>query len=225
MARRLPEINGAGIVLTGSFNPAIFQPAWFARQNLLPQTEADTADVKAIVHQFCDFETGRFHIQVTNERFAVLTKADANPAPLRDLVLGTFYILEHTPVSALGLNRHMHFSLPSMDVWNQVGHKLAPKEPWKEIMKGHIGLRALIIQNESAPPEGETALPKGATLTVKLEPSTQIKYGVYFDTNENYPAPATDGLKSLMEVVRERWEGAYDDAHQIADRILAWTTQ
>jgi hypothetical protein len=143
MAQRIPEINGAGIVMTGSFNATIFQPQWFARFNLLPVAEADAAKVKILVPQVCEFETERFHIQVTEDRFMALSKPAANPAPLLDLVAGTFFVLEHTPVTALGLNRMMHFSLDSEEHWHQVGNKLAPKEGWNGILPGRVGMRSL----------------------------------------------------------------------------------
>ena len=40
MARHVLEVNGTSVALTGSFNPTIFQPQWFARQNLLPAEES-----------------------------------------------------------------------------------------------------------------------------------------------------------------------------------------
>ena len=109
MARHVLEVNSASVVLAGSFNPTIFQPQWFVRQNLLPAEECEKAEIKIIAPQVCEFHTERFVIQVTTERFAVLSKPDANPAPIRDLVAGTFFTLEHTPLKALGLNRDMHF--------------------------------------------------------------------------------------------------------------------
>jgi hypothetical protein len=106
MALRIPEIDGAAVTLLGSFNPSIFQPQWFARQQLLPSAEADTAEVKVLVPQVCHFEIERFIVQVTNDRFAAASKANTNSAPLRDLVIGTFFILEHTPVTAIGLKAY-----------------------------------------------------------------------------------------------------------------------
>src|SRR5438132_983763 len=98
MADRQPEVSGSGVVLLGSFNPAIFQPAWFARQNLIPTAEVDTAEIKIVHPQISHFETERFVIQATAERFVALTKPNAPEIAIRDLVMGTFYILEHTPV-------------------------------------------------------------------------------------------------------------------------------
>lgn len=109
MPERVPEISGSSIVLLGSFNPKIFQPEWFGRHNLLPQGEVDAAKVKIIHPEFCQFETERFEVQITHERFSAASKPNSTPLPLRDLVLGTFFILEHTPVTAMGLNRQMHF--------------------------------------------------------------------------------------------------------------------
>jgi hypothetical protein len=62
------EIAGASVVRTGSFNPAIFHPEWFANNGLLPRREVDEADVKVVHPQLSNFETERFIIQVTPER-------------------------------------------------------------------------------------------------------------------------------------------------------------
>ena len=132
MARLILEVNGASVVLTGSFNPTIFQPEWFLRQNLLPAEECGKAEIKVIAPQVCEFQTERFIIQVTTERFAVLSKPDANPAPIRDLVAGTFFTLPHTPLKALGLNRDMHFVLPSEEAWHQVETRLLQRTSGKE---------------------------------------------------------------------------------------------
>jgi hypothetical protein len=50
MSDRLPEIQGISIVLLVDFNPKIFQPAWFAAQNLIRQQEADEATIHIKVH-------------------------------------------------------------------------------------------------------------------------------------------------------------------------------
>ena len=44
------------------------------------------------IHKYSQFETERFVVQVTLERFNAQTKPSATVEPLRDLVLGTFYI-------------------------------------------------------------------------------------------------------------------------------------
>ena len=168
------EINGASVVMVGSFNPAIFHPEWFARNGLLPQGEVDSADLQVVHPQLSQFETERFSFQITMDRFAALTKPNTTAGPLRDLILGTFFILEHTPVSAIGLNRMLHFAMGSEEAWHRLGDRLAPKEPWNPILEGRPGLRNLdiITQKES---------PKGASVMVRIQPSIQVQHGVYFN--------------------------------------------
>jgi hypothetical protein len=210
-----PTIEGGSIVLLGSFNPKIFQPEWFLRQGLLPEAEAAEAQIKLIHPQVSEFETERFHIQVIAERFAAISQKIANPAPLRDLVRGTFFILEHTPVTAMGLNCLMHFPMESEELWHRIGDKLAPKDGWNDILPHRVGLTSLSLLTQKDPQTG-------AEYRVKVEPSIQVKYGVYIEVNEHYRAPDVDALKSLMDILDKRWEEAQNYGHRIADHILAW---
>jgi hypothetical protein len=216
MPDRIPEISSSSIILMGSFNPKIFQPEWFGRQGLLPQPEVDSAEVKIIAQQICHFETERIIIQVMEGRFAAVSKPNSNAAPLRDLVQGTFYILEHTPaVTAMGLNRQMHFPIGSESKWHQIGDKLAPKEGWNGVLEGRPGMLSLSIL-------AERVGPPTAKFTVKVEPSLLIKFGVYFETNEHYQAPEAEPLKSLMKTLGDKWEETQTHASRVANHILSW---
>ena len=136
---------------------------------------------------------------------------------VRDIVLGTFFLLEHTPVSALGLNRQMHFSLGSEEDWHRVGDRLAPKEGWSGVLEGRPGMRALLITTQRGDEQG-------SIVGVRVEPSAQIKHGVFFELNEHYPAPKIEPLKNLMGIVRDRWEEGGRYAARIADHILDWAS-
>lgn len=213
-----PEISGTNIVLIGSFNPKIFQPEWFLRQNLLPTSEAEAADIKVVHPEICFFETERFVIQVTSQRFLAASKTSANAEPLRDLVSGTFFILEHTPASAMGLNTQMHFQLSSEADWHKLGDNLAPKDGWASILSGRPGMLSLTVQSGADPANGSRT-------TVKIEPSVRLKFGAYFEINENYPAQSDNGLKELMDILRGRWAEAQTYAGKIASHILKWAVE
>jgi hypothetical protein len=209
------EINGASIVLVGSFNPAIFQPEWFARNGLLPPGEIEDAKLSLVHPQVSQFETERFAFQITLDRFSVQGKPNATGGPLRDLVAGTFYILEHTPVTVMGLNRMMHFAMGSEDAWHKLGDKLAPKEAWREVLAHRPGLRSLDILSQEDPPNGQS-------MVVRVQPSLSIKWGVYFETNEQFPAPKERGLENMMETLQNRWEDSQRNGERIARYILNW---
>jgi len=216
MSAKFPELDGAAVTLNGSFNPKIFQPQWFARQNLLPQAEADAAEIQIIHPQVCQFQTERFHVQVTLEQFTMATKPNTTSEPLRDLVVGTFFILEHTPVSAMGTNRMMHFPTSSQDEWHRIGDALAPKDLWAPVLVGRPGLESLDI---SAYPDGQTKY----RVNVKVQPSRLITNGVYFEVNNHHVAPNEDGLRSCMAVLRDSWEEKQNAALKIAVHILQRT--
>src|SRR5262245_43736296 len=101
-------LNRMAIVFRGSFNPAIFHPSWFARHDILRAAEADEARVQILNGHITDFKTGWVQVQVTRDRFAAVSVNGGYEGPLLDLVLSTFTILEHTPLSQLGMNREVH---------------------------------------------------------------------------------------------------------------------
>jgi hypothetical protein len=210
-----PKIDGGSIVLIGSFNPSIFQPEWFARQGLLPEAEAAEAKIKLIHSQITEFETERFQIQITAERFTTVSQLNANPAPLRDLVRGTFFILEHTPVTVMGLNCLLHFPMESEQAWHHIGDRLAPKEGWNGILSDRPGLASLSILTQK---DKET----GVQFRVRVEPSMSVQHGIFFEINEQHIAPKVEPLKALMEILDKRWEESRNYGHRIADHILAW---
>ena len=209
------DVSAASIVLVGSFNPAIFQPEWFARNGLLPQGEVADATVQVIHPQVCQFETERFVFQVTLDRFSAQTKPNTTGGPLRDLVLGAFYILEHTPVTAIGINRMMHFPTGSEEAWHRLGDKLAPKDPWSAVLEGRPGLRTLEILAQKDPTS------KNAVM-VRVQPSVIVPLGAYFEINEHYSTAGDDGLKSAMKILQDRWEEAQTNGENVARHILTW---
>ena len=216
MPEPLLALTGTSIVLIGAFNPRIFQPEWFARQSLLPQKEVEAANIQIIHQQVTQFETERFVFQVTDDRLLAATKPNTIAEPLRDLIAGTFYILEHTPVQGIGLNRQMHFKMDSEEAWHKVGDKLVPKEGWAQIVDRRPGMRNLQVLYGSTSPE-EPAI------TATVQPSVQVvPHGVYFEVNYHFNIPKDDGLKFMMAVLNDRWEECQNDAERMAKFILDW---
>jgi len=98
-------LEALGIVHRGNFNPAIFQPSWFAAQNLIRPQEAEAAEIEIIHPKVAAFTAGWLRLHVVEDRFHASTTQVAYFETLRDLVLGVFGILSHIPLKALGINR------------------------------------------------------------------------------------------------------------------------
>lgn len=85
-----PQFEGVSIVILGQFNPAIFQPAWFAAQNLVRPQEAESAEIQLIHPEAAVLRMEWLQLNVVRERFQASTIQSAYFEPLRDLVTSVF---------------------------------------------------------------------------------------------------------------------------------------
>jgi hypothetical protein len=54
------ELDTVSVVLLGAFNPAIFQPMWFAAQELLSREDAENANLKVIHNDLTKLKNDSF---------------------------------------------------------------------------------------------------------------------------------------------------------------------
>jgi hypothetical protein len=212
-----PAVQGASIVALGSFNPAIFQPLWLSGNNLIRKEEAEDAEIKIIHRDVTIFSAKWFSLQVTRDRYSVDTEDPTTYQPLRDLVLGTFKILEHTPVRAFGLNRYQHVRMASEEEWNAFGDRYVPKELWRPILD-KPGMRALVVEGKR---KGSTA----NQMQVKIEPSRKVHPGVFIHMNEHYDIPddlsPMDAIAFFLETLQSSWDDFFSYLQQVSDHLLA----
>ena len=223
-----PEIDGVSVILVGSFNPAIFTPAWFALHGLLPQGIADSADLAVAHKQMTTFNADWLRLEVTPDQFHVET-VQAPHVRIHDLVLRVFgEHLHHTPLTAFGLNRNVHFQAASLAARDQLGRILAPVEPWgawgQELgLDGeHGGMTSLTMTQVD--PQGR---PTGGRINVKVEPSVRIgngRTGVFVRVNDHY-AVEDAGLGAagrLMDLFKGNFQTSLSRSEQIIDHIMSF---
>jgi hypothetical protein len=216
---RQPELEGASFVAIGSFNPTIFQPRWLGAQQLIRPEEAENAKITVIQAEIADFSTGWFQLQVLQNRLQLASQDPRQYGPLRDLASALFVLLPHTPVKLVGVTRTFHFKMPSIEAWHTVGHVLAPKEVWNELLV-QPGLRAIVVQG------ARKDAPSGGRVHVKIEPSTKVELGLYVEVNEEFQAPTNDdsalvdGSNWVSNRLTEHWEPIIRFAETVADRFL-----
>lgn len=212
------KIEGIGIVLVGSFNPQIFQPAWFAAQGLIRKEEGESAKIQVIHPEIAAFSLDWAQLQVTHENFVLdsSTTQQFSPALLRDLALGTFRLLPHTPVKMMGLNRSFHFPIESEALWHSIGHKLAPKEHWNGLLE-KPGTRSLSV--EGIRPDKH----KGRIL-VKVEPSIQLHPGVFVHINDHFEVEnpnTTTGANEMVDILEKQWQVSLERSERIGYTLLS----
>lgn len=139
--------EGIQIVLLGSFNPAIFHPQWFARKNLMSDSEAEAAQLEVCHSDVAKFSTDWFELEVLQKRLTIRTKHIGRAEELRDLIASTFLVLNETPVEAAGFNKQCIYRAESDKYWHLVGNTLAPKNIWEEVLPGApLGMKGVEIQ-------------------------------------------------------------------------------
>ena len=112
MAAAVTEAESASIVLVGSFNPAILHPQWFAKHGLIPEGEAEAAQVAVVSPSLTVVQFTWFTLQVTDKWFTATTTDPSQYRALEECVSGTFALLEFTPIVAMGLNSERGTSMP-----------------------------------------------------------------------------------------------------------------
>ena len=202
------------IVLLGKLNPAIFQPAWFSAHSLIRETEADVA-LKVIHPDVALFDLQWAKFDINPERFVVTTEQEPYFEVVRDLVLGTFRLLEHTPIKAIGFNTTANYKVNDREDWDQFGHSLAPKDFWNSSLS-HPGLVSLTIQGER---EDEY---KGY-IRVTTGPISKPQYGVQIAVNDHFEPSAGEEFfshGSVAEILASEWGESCNRAEKIIGDLI-----
>jgi hypothetical protein len=216
-ARRQPHrvSDGSSIVLLGSFNPPILQPAWFAAHGLVPESEAEEADIEIVHRDLVVFRLPWCELQVTRERFHLSSAEAPTAALIHDLAVGTFDILSHTPVHAMGLNRNVHYEMPSIDSWHKVGRELVPSEKWSTFLR-EPGMRSLTV-------EGLREDDRAGYVRVRVEPSNRVPHGVYIEVNNHLgpvDSPASEPNREVIAVLVEDWGPSQERADEAIKKVV-----
>ena len=208
------EIDSSSIIILGSFNPGIFHPIWFKANGLIKPEEADKAKLDITSPMITIFGVEWFRLQVETQKFVIQTDNETHFELLSDLVIGTFSLLEHTPVSAMGLNRMMHFKMDSEESWNAFGNKIAPKDVWQGVLQ-EPGLLSLVMQGPKQRPNQRAE----NVINVRIESSPQITPGIYIDVNNHFEIKDND-LQKVLKILKESWRDVLINSRKIADEII-----
>ena len=220
-----PEISGVAVVLLGSFNPAIFTPAWFGLQGLLPKATVESAELGVAHSSVTEFTAEWLRLGVRPDRFS----AETSQAPLIracDLVVRTFReLLPHTPLKALGINREVHFRVPGAAERDRIGRKLAPTAPWGDWGRliepdgAHGGMISLTMRQNRV-----GGRPSGDQINVTVEPSASLGFaGVYVRVNDHYAAGENGegGGGGLIERLEREFEQSARRSELLIDQVMS----
>jgi len=222
-----PEISGVSIVLVGSFNPPIFHPEWFAKHSLISDKEKEAAEIAIIHREIAMFRMEWLTINVQPERFVAETQ-EAPFIRLSDFVVKTFKdFLHHTPISMMGINRQVDFSVENEDMRNRIGKMLAPHGAWGEWGKNIEGKspkeRGGMISLSMLQKDLDDR--KRGYIKAKVEPSSKIKdVGIYMEVNDHYevePPVQNQDCEEIIIILERQFDDSLKRSEWIIDQIMA----
>ena len=225
-----PEISGIYVILIAEegFTPAILTPAWFELHGLLPVGTAETATLGVSHRQVTVFETDWLNLEVNTNQFI----ASTNQEPfirVRDLVLRVFRErLSQTPISAMGINRDVHFKVRTAAERESIGRQLAPLAPWGELgQELHLNDHGAGMSSLTMSQHARHNTTSDGQFNITVEPSRQIAVdssGVYVRINRHYAineGAGADATMRFMEILADSFEATHRRSDQIIDHVMS----
>ncbi len=195
--------EGINIVLIGQFSPAIFQPAWLASEDLIRQEEASSAEIAVIHQDITVFSTNWFHLEVLQQRVTLSTTTNGYYQPLRDLAIGIFSILDSTPISIFGFNKHYHFALQSQEEYLSYMEQLSPSSvPWDDMLEAPK-FQSVSMQGKQPNSHHESHV------RITVEQSNRVSNGVAVSINEQFSLPKQGEVydaTAFLQTISHTWK-------------------
>ncbi|MFF3710020.1 hypothetical protein [Streptomyces phaeochromogenes] len=230
-----PELasDATAIVVLGEFDPLLVTPRWLRQMDLIGAEDYESYEVELISSKASVVNFGSIQIKVVPGTLEVNTEAVSDVEAARDLAAGILLSGGTSSISAMGINRTVHFSVPFED-WHAIGDALAPKEVWNGVL--HLpGMMSVGLMG--ARDDGYSG-----SINVNVQPSAAIRPGVFISINDHYtlthadpvtqrfgPAPpeqtdldrSPDKVTVATKIMTEGFSASRGRSQSIIDRVAA----
>ena len=214
------------IVLLGSFNPAIFHPAWFELHGVISKDVASAAEVNVVHNEISNMTLGDIVVTAEVGKFQVAT-SNAPEIRLLDFISVVFGdVLPHSKVRSFGVNKSTHFRAISAERRIEMGRRLAPLHPWGAFgerlaasegdeLGGMMSLRMREILNDED---------SSGHLEVRIEPSNALdrRTGIFVAVNRHFDLKddgETVGAKAAVSKLDQSFVASLEKADEIINHF------
>jgi len=211
-----PFQEASSVVFIGSFNPMIFQPSWFSDNDLMAESLTSMAEEVIITRELSIFVVSNIHVQVELGRFS-LTTSDASMAPvIRDIAVGCFSVLEHTPLDLLGMNLDSTFESIPDQKWDKMTSRFAPSAPWDSVLE-KPQMRVILM-------EGRRAGCNASKVTIRVQP--QLPSGCLVAINQHYVLGQEERTsvqqrnENALRALQDDWQSFRTYAQKAAPKLI-----
>lgn len=230
-----PELanDSMNVVLLGEFDPLMVTPRWLRRMDLIGAEDYESYSTEIIGAKAVIVSFGSIRLQVLPENLQVSTDASAEVEAARDLAAGILLSNGSSGVSALGINRMVHFG-ENLECYHAIGDALTPKNLWEDVLylPGMLNLGITGARNDGY----------GGAINVQVQPSAIVRPGVFVSVNDHYSltyadapsdrdAPAEseevklqislDKIPVAVKILTEGFSASRSRAQAIIDRVTS----
>ena len=220
-----PYKSSVSIVLLGAFNPVIFSPLWFKNNKIIPESDYESAEVELQHREITILKLDWMDILLQLERFKI--SSDQSPyVRLSDFVIKTFReFLSHTPISAMGINRRVEFSVDSEEIRDKIGKKLGPPDAWGEWGKdiaeknkeGHHGGMVQLVMEQKVVHDREFGC-----IRADIRPSKTKNNSIWMEINDHYIVKDENltGNDQIINLLESNFEKSIERSEGIINQIM-----
>src|SRR5208337_654392 len=225
-----PQVGAASIVALGHFNPLIFGRDWLKDKEIVIGNDFEKLKILIVHSEIVSYEMPWGNFQADRNNFTITTTREPL-VRVHDFFVRCFQFLPETPISAVGINREVHFETASEAARDRVGDVLAPKDFWGDFVQSGGqktgGLRSLIME-QSIQKEGRLARTDGkfGYVWARVEPSLprDFRYGIFMQVNDHFdlmtpPDRLSDG-RAVADLVAEQFERSITNSERLIDRVM-----
>ena len=220
MLQENQQVRTLAIVVVGNFNPAIIQPYWLAKKNLIKEPEAENAKIEFVHPQLTKFDITWASFEVSSDRFVIRSSNETMFQTVFDLFDGIFTCLSETPIKAIGLNHIIHYIIPNDDKYIEFGNRLAPFNNWDKVMDSPRLLHLEMIEQKRRDKY------KGHYI-VKIQPSDLIKgkNSIMISFNDHLALEENNegSYNTLLKNVKEVWPASFKRVDEVIDNLSKTT--
>jgi hypothetical protein len=224
------------VVLLGEFDPLQITPRWLRQLDLIGAEDFDSYNTEIISAGATIVSFGSIKLQLGPESLQVATDAPGEVEAARDLVAGILLSNGSPGISAMGINRLVHFSAEPIQ-YHAIGDALTPKSLWDGLL--HFpGM--LNIGMTGARDDGY-----GGSINIQVQPSVVVRPGVFVSVNDHYsltysevqkdrnapadpeqtnPQRSSDKIPVAVKILTEGFGASRGKAQAIIDLVASLST-
>jgi hypothetical protein len=216
MAADTADLTGNNIVLVGTFDPTLAQPATLLKEEIIRISDMPDMVIELLFPDAVSFRLPWMSALIETNRVMVTnTLTNPAPEPIRDFAVDLIDLMKSARIKAMGINTNHHFGTTGPDAINRLGHILAPKEKiWDTVLDRPLLLTMTIRGQRTGDIEGN--------INVRVEPSTRIEYGVYIEVNNHFEVTDQEmekEPKGLANRLLDQWVPSIQKAEEIITMI------